>query len=292
MAQGLFFPGAEGDMALAAPLVPRETPQESKRVVRVVRTPRFEDLVCSAPPRRRTGGRVTAVVSLAIHAIILSAVVIIPLLTEDFLPESDRAVRAFFVTPADAPPPPPPPPPPAAGARAVTRTPVAPRPLDEAPRFVAPIEIPDEVKPEEGLSLGVEGGVPGGVEGGVPGGVLGGIVGGIVEVPTAAPEKIVRVGGNIHAPKLITKVNPEYPPLAVAARVGGLLILEAQVGTDGRVKAVTVLRGQPLLDQAAIEAVKQWRYKPLLLNGQPTPFILTVTLTFHLTTDGRAPSGS
>src|SRR6185503_16351236 len=100
MAQGLFFPAAEGDMALAAPLVPRETREQPKRgVARVERTPRFEDLVCSAPPHRTAGRPITALVSLAVHAIILSAVVIIPLLSDDFLPASDRAVRAFFVTP-------------------------------------------------------------------------------------------------------------------------------------------------------------------------------------------------
>jgi len=94
----------------------------------------------------------------------------------------------------------------------------------------------------------------------------------------------VRVGGNIRAPKLVHEVRPDYPPLAVQARVSGMVILEAQVGTDGRVRSVRVLRGIPLLDEAAIEAVKQRRYQPLLLNGEPTEFILTMTMSFKLTT--------
>ena len=148
---------------------------------------------------------------------------------------------------------------------------------------MAPVAVPTEIKPEEGLDLGVEGGVPGGVEGGVPGGVVGGIVGGL---PTEAPpsRQIVRVGGLIVAPRLVHRLNPAYPALAAAARLTAILILEAQVGTDGRVEEVRVLRGQPLFDEAAVAAVKQWRYQPLLLNGKPTAFLLTVTLVFNLAT--------
>jgi protein TonB len=142
--------------------------------------------------------------------------------------------------------------------------------------------MPEDIKPEDTLDLGVEGGVPGGVEGGVPGGVVGGVVGGL---PTEAPPppKAVRLGGQLKAPALIHRVNPEFPLLAQQARVSALLILEATVGPDGRVQQVVVLRGQPLFDEAAIAAVKQWRYRPLLLNGVPTPFILTVTLKFSIT---------
>jgi protein TonB len=146
---------------------------------------------------------------------------------------------------------------------------------------VAPIEIPEAIVPEEGLDLGVEGGVPGGVEGGVPGGVLGGVVGGLAQLPPPEPPR-VRVGGAIIAPKLLLRINPAYPPLAAQARVQGVVILEAIVGIDGRVKSAHVLRGQPLFDAAAIEAVRRWRYAPLLLNGVPTEFILTVTVQFNL----------
>jgi protein TonB len=216
-----------------------------------------------------------------IHAVLIALIVIVPVLVDDFLPEPDRTVRAFFVSPVGIAPPPPPPPPPAAGARTVQRAPAVPRPA-EAPRFVAPIEVPSEIVPEEGLDLGVEGGMPGGVEGGVAGGVVGGIVGGLPPEAAPAPQKYVRIGGNIKAPKLVHEAKPEYPMLAQQARVQGIVILEAQVGPDGRVQTVRVLRGIPLLDEAAIAAVRQWRYQPLLLNGQPMPFVLSVTVVFRI----------
>jgi protein TonB len=220
----------------------------------------------------------------AIHATLLAAVVLLPILFYNTMPEPGAAVRAFFVAPVDAAPPPPPPPPPPAAAR-VVRT-VTPRVQPTEPgRFVAPIEIPDQVKPEVGIDLGVEGGVPGGVEGGVPGGVLGGVVGGLPSAPPP-PTKVVRIGGSIVAPKILKKVPPEYPALATAARVSGIVIIEAQVDTHGQVKTATILRGVPLLDAAALDAVRQWRYQPLLLNGEPTEFILTVTVTFTLTGGG------
>jgi len=212
--------------------------------------------------------------------VLIAAAILLPLLWYDVLPAPGEAVRAFFVSPPDLAPPPPPPPPPPAGVRPLTRTPVAPRPLEEA-RFVAPVEVPAEVVPEESLDLGVEGGVPGGVEGGVPGGVVGGIVGGLPAEPVQ-PTRVVRVGGMIVAPKLAHKVDPVYPALAAQARVSAILILEAQVDTRGYVKEVHVLRGQPLFNDAALEAVRQWRYQPLLLNGTPTEFILTVTLVFNI----------
>jgi protein TonB len=244
-------------------------------------TVRFDSLVLSKPRSLAKGRSGTLGVSLVVHSLLLALVLIVPLFTEEILPAPGEAIRAFFVMPAAAAPPPPPPPPPAAGVRPVTRTPAAPVPQEPA-KFVAPIEVPTEVTPEEGLDLGVEGGVPGGVEGGVPGGVVGGIVGGLPQEVAPSPVKAVRVGGQIKAPRLMHKVAPTYPLLAQQARIGAIVILEATVATDGRVQTVTVLRGQPLFDEAAMDAVRQWRYQPLLLNGVPTPFVLSVTLNFRL----------
>jgi protein TonB len=92
----------------------------------------------------------------------------------------------------------------------------------------------------------------------------------------------VRVGGQIKAPTQITKVQPVYPPIALNARVQGIVILEATIGVDGRVIDAKVLRSIPLLDQAAIDAVRQWAYTPTMLNGAPVPVIMTVTVTFNL----------
>ncbi len=103
----------------------------------------------------------------------------------------------------------------------------------------------------------------------------------------APPPTVVRIGGSIVAPKLVRQVKPAYPSVATQARVRGLVILEAQVDVHGAVKSLKVLRGPPLLEEAAMEAVRQWRYQPLLLNGEPREFILTVTVVFNL-----APVGS
>jgi len=79
----------------------------------------------------------------------------------------------------------------------------------------------------------------------------------------------------------VKRVEPTYPDLALMAKVGGMVILEAVVGADGSVESVKILRSVKFLDAAAAEAVRQWKYSPLILNGVPTPFVLTVTLNFH-----------
>jgi TonB family protein len=92
----------------------------------------------------------------------------------------------------------------------------------------------------------------------------------------------VRVGGNIRAPMKTQSAEPVYPPTAIGAGIQGVVILEITIGTDGAVSNARVLRSIPLLDQAALDAVRQWRYEPTLLNGAPTPVIMTATVNFAL----------
>lgn len=99
----------------------------------------------------------------------------------------------------------------------------------------------------------------------------------------------VRVGGQIKAPIQIRKVQPIYPAEAQAAKVQGIVILEATIGSDGRVTDAKVLRSVPLLDQAAVDAVRQWEYTPTLMNCMPVPVIMTVTVTFNLSPGVPAP---
>jgi periplasmic protein TonB len=238
----------------------------------------FEDLIESDVVAHKTKQGYTLPVSIAIHAIVLLAVVVVPLLTSEELPEPTSVVKAFFVEPAAPPPPPPPPPPPAPRQQNQPKPMSTPVPTEN--KFQAPVETPEQVKPEEGIDLGVEGGVPGGVEGGVPGGVVGGVVGGLPDAPP--PPQAVRVGGQIKEPKKLKNVNPSYPDIAKQARVQGVVILECTISPQGKVTDVKVLRGIPLLDAAAIEAVKQWVYSPTLLNGVPVPVIMTVTVNFRL----------
>jgi protein TonB len=144
--------------------------------------------------------------------------------------------------------------------------------------------MPEELLPEDALSLGVEGGAPGGVEGGVPGGVVGGIVGGLPDSPAVAPPPMVplRVGGHIKEPLKVRDVPPVYPKVAMDAGVQGVVIIEAVIDDKGGVAETRILRGVPVLDDAALEAVRQWTYTPTLLDGVPTPVVMTITVTFRL----------
>jgi protein TonB len=244
------------------------------------------DLI-SGGPRHPFHGRTVApqVVSVAAHGAVLSAAILLPLLVASEKLPVVPTMMAFVASPV-APPPPPPPPPPKAPARAAEAKPL---PTAASNPNAAPIDAPSAITPEP-LFPGEDAfGVEGGVEGGVAGGTLGGIVGGLVDAPPPpppppppAPQQPVRIGGQISAPELLRRVEPVYPDIAVIAKVTGTVILEAVVATDGSVQTVKVLRPVKFLDQAAIDAVKQWRYKPLVLNGIPTPFVLTVTLTFSI----------
>jgi protein TonB len=119
------------------------------------------------------------------------------------------------------------------------------------------------------------------VAGGIPGGSTGGVVGGIPAPPPPPPEA-VRVGGDIQAPTKIKEMKPIYPQIAQTAKISGVVIIEATIGRDGRVKDAKILRSIQLLDQAALDAVKQWVYTPTKLNGVPVEVIMTVTVNFTL----------
>jgi TonB family protein len=146
---------------------------------------------------------------------------------------------------------------------------------------------------------GVKGGVPGGVGGGVPGGVAGGVQGGVpggvegakevgVDVDAAKqaeasfPPDAVKVGRGIEPPRKIVDVKPVYPEEAQKAKVQGTIIIELLLGKDGKVQDARVLRSIPELDQAALDAVRQWEFEPVLVNGHPERAIMTVTLRFVL----------
>jgi len=229
----------------------------------------------------RDSGRrtMTVFVSIVVHVVIIGALIVVPLLYfNDELPTPHEVISVFAAAPpAPAPPPPPPPPAPAA--------PAPPQPVaTTGQQPLAPVAPPDTITtPAQPPPDPSNAGVPGGVPGGIAGGVAGGVVGGIPNAPPApAAQAPVRVGGQIKAPDLVHRVEPRYPPIAQNAHVAGAVVLEAVVDKTGRVQSVRVVRGIPLLNDSAVEAVKQWRYSPLMLNGQATPFILTVTVTFRL----------
>ena len=142
--------------------------------------------------------------------------------------------------------------------------------------FFVPVQPPPPPPPPAPMPAlgGVTGGVP-------PAAVGGGTTGRIPAAPSE--QQPVRVGGAIREPKKLKNVDPVYPSIAQQARVQGVVILEVTIGTDGRVTDARILRSIPLLDQAALDAVRQWVYTPTLLNGIPVPVIMTVTANFRLT---------
>jgi len=114
---------------------------------------------------------------------------------------------------------------------------------------------------------------------------IGSTVGSVFDGASTAPEPpppVVRITSGLTAPRVVRRVEPVYPALALAAHATATVLLEAEVDPLGHVTRVSVTHGHPLFDAAAIEAVERWRYQPLLLNGVPTAFILTVTVRFGL----------
>jgi protein TonB len=139
----------------------------------------------------------------------------------------------------------------------------------------------DEQPPATGVA-GVVGGVPGGVPGGTMGGVLGGMLSSTpVAIPKAAPQR-VRVSAGVQQGLLIRKVTPTYPALARQARIQGTVVLQALIGKDGAIQNLRVVSGHPMLTGAALDAVKQWRYKPYYLNNEPVEVDTTINVIFSL----------
>jgi protein TonB len=228
----------------------------------------FGDVV---EPSIKVGSRkwYTVPLSIVVHSALIAIIVIVPLMAADALP-SPPSIIAFV---AATPPPPPPPPPP----RRLT-----PKPEMEVSPTAAPVEAPSAIAPETGMENGaeeIENGAIGGIPGEVPGSIVVDLEAPPPPPPTPAP---VRVGGSIKTPTQVRRVSPEYPAIAQYARVEGMVIIEAVIGPSGTVEGAKVLRSIPLLDAAALDAVKQWVYTPTLLNGVPVPVIMTVTVHFTL----------
>jgi periplasmic protein TonB len=242
------------------------------------------DLVMGKATHTPHHAGVHLVISTTIHLTVVSTLAMSLLVVTEQLPEAP-VMMAFVTAPA------PPPPPPPARRRAETRNrPAAQhRPIASAEPDVAPVIAPARIEPEPAFDLeGGEEGLTGGIEGGIPGGVVSAVTEGLVAgapppPPPPAPRAPVRVGGQLHPPTLLHQVKPVYPEVAVRARVEGVVILEATVDERGRVIDVRLLKpAHRFLDGAAVSAVEQWQYAPLLLNGHPTRFVLTLTLAFRL----------
>jgi protein TonB len=240
----------------------------------------FEDLVVSSPNPTKTNKSWTVILSMVFQITFLAILILIPLIYTEALP------KAMMSTLLVAPPPPPPPPPPPAVAQVVHVQPKA--HLMDAGKLVAPKVIPKDVKIIKEEAPDVTGGMTGGVPGGVPGGQMDGVVGGVIGGMGAAPppprptQSRIRQGGNVTAAALINRVNPTYPPLARQTRISGTVRLHAIIGKDGSVQQLEVMSGHPLLVQSALDAVRQWKYRPTQLNGEPVEVDTTIDVIFSL----------
>ncbi len=235
-------------------------------------------------------GRLTSriVAGATLEALVLTILILLPLIYTDAID-----LRAFQQTLLVAPPPPPPPPP-APSAIQARPIKVPKRVFTSSGRLIAPTAVPDRIAmlKEEQLPPDVTVGVAGGVPGGVPGGQLGGVLGGIIDSgrnplggappPPAEKRAPIRVGGRVKAPNQVYAPPPAYPALARQAKIQGDVKLDAIIDEAGRVVELKVISGHPLLMDAAIKAVSQWRYQPTLLNDQPTSIQLIVTVQFRL----------
>jgi len=150
-----------------------------------------------------------------------------------------------------------------------------------------PTKIPNKIvkiveEDQPAPNTGVTGGVVGGIAGGSTGGVLGGILSATNSKPPAVAPQKVRVSQGVAQGNLIQQIKPIYPPIARSAHISGTVVLAATISKNGSIEGLHVLSGHPMLTQSALEAVKQWRYKPYLLNGEPTEVETTITVNFNL----------
>jgi len=257
----------------------------------------LEDCLVDSRSSARSKKPVTLALSVLTHGGLLGALILVPLFQNQMLP------RVEFVPPM------PPAPHPIQPYVRLVGAPGAAAPARQAPTFralVAPEAIPAQIarvvdappQPVNGF-VGSSIGTPGGLAGGP-------FVGGLLDqgfraagpplappspppaAPPAAPETrpqepVRRVSQLVQA-NLIQQVKPIYPRLAVSARVHGVVILEAVITKEGRIDParLRVVEGHPMLSPAAVEAVEKWRYRPLLLNGEPVEVVTTITVNFSL----------
>ena len=236
----------------------------------------FQDSLVISGAKLRPLNPWAAVGSVALLSLLLMALVVIPLFHTHPLPKRETLTMLLV--------------PPAAAASNVTRLPAA---TSTAWHSSTNIKIPTAVhrtqvapSPPVDTAGGLVGGVPGGLVGGVPGGVLTGVLNGRGSMPVLAkapaPPPRIRVPAQLAEANLVHDVAPEYPPDAGRARIEGTVVLLAVIGKDGSVRDVRVESGLSVLAQAAIEAVRQWRYRPYLVNGEPVEVDSQITINFNL----------
>lgn len=234
----------------------------------------FNELIESSSQKKKTNTGWSVIISAIVQISALSVLILIPLIYTQALP------KAMLSTLLVAPPPPPPPPPPPVKT-VITHT----GRLVQSGKLIQPRAIPKEVAVFKEAELPpdvINNTNQSGVFGGIPGQGLIGETGPTLPPPKAAAPARIKQGGEVTAASIITQTRPAYPPLARQARIQGTVVLHAIVDKDGQVAKLEVISGHPLLVQSAMEAVRQWRYKPTQLNGEPVEVDTTIQVTFTM----------
>jgi periplasmic protein TonB len=239
----------------------------------------FEDSLIESGGKLKTKRGATTALSFVLQVMLIGVLVLIPLLFTEALPKTQ--LMTFLVAP-------PPPPPPAATPVKVVKqiqTDIINGQLRTPTKIPEKVQMikEEEAPPPMNSMAGVVGGVPGGVPGGQMGGVIGGIINSTpMSVPKIATPQRVRVSQGVTQGLLLRKVQPAYPPLARQARIQGSVLLQAEISKDGSIENLHLISGHPMLAPAAIEAVKQWKYRPYILNGEPVEVDTQITVIFSL----------
>jgi protein TonB len=237
----------------------------------------FEDSLMESGGRIKTNQKWTGLISTLVQLGLVGFLVLLPLIFTEALPKGQ--LTTWLV----APPPPPPPPPPAAPQ--IQHVQKVSEIVDGALR--TPSKIPKKVQmiqqeeaPQQ--NSGVMGGVVGGVPGGSANGVIGGIIGSGAPPPKVATPQKLRVSSGVADGLKIHDVTPAYPQMARIAHIQGDVLLQATISKSGVIENLRAVQGHPILIQAAMDAVKQWKYKPYILNGEPVEVETTIKVQFHM----------
>jgi len=229
----------------------------------------FDQVLVTETPRR--GSRWMRAASLIVHLVVVLLIFVLPITAAYQLPGIYTALPPVVLA-------------------SVSKVPPAPvqetKAVPAASAPTVPVAPPEGIQPEVERPLPSVASAPGGLPMGGSGTPFTGVTGSTTitippppEPPAPAPR---RVGGDIRYPERLLYAAPLYPPAAQAARIEGIVILEATIDAQGVVQNVSVLRSIPLLDRAAIDAVRQWRYTPTRLNGVAIPIFMTVSVRFAI----------
>ncbi|MCC7042645.1 MAG: energy transducer TonB [Acidobacteria bacterium] len=236
----------------------------------------FDDVV-SPSVRVGTHPWYSVPLSIVTHALLVAALMIVPFVSMSVFPTPERLLA--FAPPPTTPVPPPPALEVATVPPSLVKDILLPdaAPLEAAETITEPPPAILTAPMSQGRELQVRPGAD--IARHPPAGTAT-----LVEPPPPPPASTgpIRVGGAVREPRKLRHVPPVYPALARAARREGTVILEATVARDGRVIDARVLRSSDMFDQAAIEAVRQWRYTVPTLNGVPVDVTMTVTVRFTL----------